>query len=180
MGTPLGALPDVTPAKCSASNGLTFIESAPSTFDFLQDIGGGSCPDVRFGVVVVLVDIGVDGPDKFIHTAERPSAQALLREVAEESLDHIEPRRTGRGEVDVESFVAGEPALHLFVFVGRVVVNDQVQLFVERGLAVNQPQELQPFMRLAPTRVSGHGIVEALRRLEEVRAQAISRMRENR
>ena len=74
------------------------------------------------------------------------ATNAFLGEVAKEAFDPVEPRRTGRGEVDVEAFVAGERAFDLRVFVRRVVVHDELEFLLGRGLAVDRAQELQPFL----------------------------------
>jgi hypothetical protein len=59
-------------------------------------------------VVVVLVDILSDRHDQLLHIAKDPAAEAVLSEIAEESLHHVEPRATGRREVDVESRATGK------------------------------------------------------------------------
>ena len=122
------------------------MKSCAAALDFFENIGGFGGPDERFWAVVVAIDVVVDGGDEFVDAAENAAANALDGEVAKEAFDHVEPRRTRRGEMDVESFVAGEPASDLRVFVGRVVVHDEVEFLLGRGLAVNLPQELQPFL----------------------------------
>jgi len=59
--------------------------------NLLQDVASALGPDEWLGVAVVVGDVGVDGSDQFRHAGEHPAAQAVLGEVAEESLDHVQP-----------------------------------------------------------------------------------------
>ena len=68
-----------------------------------------------------------------VEAVEDTVPEAINREIAEEAFDHVEPRGGNGREVDVEERMLREPATHLFVFMGGVVVRDQVQLFVIRG-----------------------------------------------
>lgn len=63
-----------------------------------EDIGGFGGPDEWFRVVVVPVPVDVlgDRHDQLSDIAEDPAAESILREIAEEPLDHVEPRATGR------------------------------------------------------------------------------------
>ena len=54
------------------------------------------------------------------------SPETMLGQVTEESLHHVQPRRTGGSEVDMESRVALEPALNLGMLVCGVVVHDEM------------------------------------------------------
>ena len=54
--------------------------------------------------------------------AEHAAFQPALGELGEEALDGIEPGAGGRGEVEGEARVPGEPGLDLGVLVGGVVV----------------------------------------------------------
>ena len=55
---------------------------------------------------------------------------------AEPDLDEVQPRSRWWGEVDVDPGVRREPGFHLGMFVGGIVVHDQVQLLV--GIAAGQ------------------------------------------
>lgn len=61
---------------------------------------------------------------------EHAATQALGGDVAEESLDHVEPRRRGRCEMHVEAWMLGKPVLHDGMFVRGVVVGNQMQRLV--------------------------------------------------
>ena len=50
-------------------------------------------PDERLGIVVVHLDVLLDGSGQFWHAAKHAIAQPLGRDIAKESLDHVEPGR---------------------------------------------------------------------------------------
>jgi hypothetical protein len=101
------------------------------------------------GFWFVAVDIAVDGVHSFQHVAEDASPQAVGGEIAEEPLDHIQPRSTDGREVKVEAWVTFQPTLDGGMFVSRVVVNDQMELFVSRRGFVDQSQE-HPLLMAVP------------------------------
>ena len=70
------------------------------------------------------------------------AAQPLVGEQSEPSFDLVEPGRVGRGEVQVESWVAVEPAGDCRRFVGGVVVTDQVHVQVGGDVVVQLGEEL--------------------------------------
>ncbi len=72
------------------------------------------------------VDVAADRQEEFFQVAKHTAPQSVLSEVAEETLHHVQPRCTGRGEVHVEPWMAGEPALNFGMLMSRVVVADQV------------------------------------------------------
>src|SRR6476659_10803471 len=68
------------------------------------------------------------------------------------AFDQVEPRRRGRGEVEVEPGVFVQPLADVFVLVGGVVVQDQVDLQVRGHLPVDGLEEFQPFLMPVPRR----------------------------
>ena len=91
-------------------------------------------------------NVFVNGDLEFGHASENASPDLLVCNVAKESLDHIEPRRTRRGEMHMESLVLSQPSVNIRGFVGGVVIHHQVKLHVLRRLAVDQFEEGQPFL----------------------------------
>ncbi len=75
--------------------------------------------------------------DQFLDVVKYAPAEALPGEIAEEALDHVEPRTAGWSEVHVETRMAGQPLLYLRVLVRGVVVGDQMELFVGGRQAVD-------------------------------------------
>jgi hypothetical protein len=79
----------------SESNRSTCIQGSAGVFDLLQDIGGTGGPDEGFGALVVTVDISADSHDQLFQIAKDAEPRAVLREIAEETLHHVEPRCAG-------------------------------------------------------------------------------------
>jgi hypothetical protein len=94
----------------------------------------------------VLVDVVADGHDELFEVFEDAAAQLILGQVAEEAFDHIEPTGRRWGEVDMEALVAVQPADDLLVFMGGIVVADQVDLFFLGDGLVDQAEKLQPLL----------------------------------
>jgi len=65
----------------------------------------------------------------------------LLADFGEEPLDEVDPGAGRRREVQDEAFVSCEPALHSRCLVGRVVIKDQMQIEMGRGLAIDLLEE---------------------------------------
>ena len=74
------------------------------------------------------------------------------------AFDDVEPGDTARDEVHVEPGVASKPATYFVVFVGAVVVGDQVNVEALGSLLVDLSQKADPF--LMP--VTGHAIGDDL------------------
>lgn len=64
---------------------------------------------------------------------EGAAADGLAGDDAEEDLYHVQPRAAGRGEVQRDPGVLGQPGLHVGVVVGGVVVADDVQFHARVG-----------------------------------------------
>ena len=107
-----------------------------------EDIGGGFGPDKRHAAVVPGVDEGADRVGDPLDGGERGAADGLSGDDGEERLDQVHPGRVGRGEVQVDPRMLGEPLLDVGVVVGRVVVDHDVQLPAWVGLG-DHLEELQ-------------------------------------
>ena len=119
----------VTQSGMSIEQSITLVERFQQTFPplVLGDDGiGGSGPLERLRIGVVGVEVFRDCLVEFDDGAKDPALQAALGQGAEQAFDGVQPRRAGRGEVDVEPGVAGQPVLHRRGLVGGVVVEDGV------------------------------------------------------
>ena len=61
------------------------------------------------------------------HAVEAAAPDGLAGNQGEPAFDQVEPRGAGRGEVQMEARMGGEPVLDRRMLVGPVVVADQVQ-----------------------------------------------------
>ena len=112
-----------------------------STNDLGKDVVRLCSPDVRPGGIVVLFDGPQDCTLEFLHAPEHASPNVVLRDVPEIPLDHVQPGGSSRNEVDVETRVLGQPFLHFRMFVGPVVVANDVQLQALGSLALDPPEK---------------------------------------
>ena len=72
---------------------------AAGAADLGEDVGCLGGPDERLWIFVVRGDVLVDGCLQLGHAGEYAAPNTLVRDVAEEAFNHIEPGRTGRREV---------------------------------------------------------------------------------
>ena len=91
-----------------------------------EDLVGGFGPDEWVFASVPAVDEGPDLGGEVAGRGERAAADGLALNNAEPDLDQVQPRAGGRGEVDVDPGICGEPGLHFGGLVGGVVVHHQV------------------------------------------------------
>src|SRR6266566_4333355 len=92
---------------------------------FLQNVGRLGGPDERLWRLVGGSDVRLDGGDQRPDVGEHAAFQSFAGQVAEESLDHVQPTGAGGREVNVEAWMPLEPVHHLRMLVRRVIVNDQ-------------------------------------------------------
>jgi hypothetical protein len=109
------------------------MEGGAGASDLGKDIAGAGLPDKGLGVLVVLVKIVMDGLDQGLEAGKDFRADTPHGEVAKEAFHHVEPRGARRGEVEHEAGMFHQPGFHFDVFVGGVIVEDEVERFV-RGV----------------------------------------------
>ena len=112
-----------------------------------EDGFGLGYPCEGLWVLVAMLNPFVDQVFKFCDITEDASSDALARDLGEEPLDEIEPRAGCWREVELETLVSGEPALHLLCLVCGVIVDDEMQIETGRRLAIDLPEERQEFVR---------------------------------
>ena len=101
-------------------------------------VGG---PDEGFGIEVCLGDEAVDGDLQINDRSEHAALEALARELGEEAFDRVEPGCLGRGEVERPAGMPRQPLAHLWMFVGRIIVDDGVDHFSHRDLLLDRIEE---------------------------------------
>jgi len=143
---------------------LPIILRGAGAFDFLEDVAGFGGPDERLGMFVVMVNIIEDRSNQLLDAVKGAAAQAVLGQVAEETLHHVQPGATGGGKVHMEAGMAAKPALDPGMLMCRVVVHDHVDLLVLWNNVIDGAQELQPFLMAVP--VVAHGDDLAFQRVQ--------------
>src|SRR5580765_8759339 len=114
---------------------------AAPAFDGSDDFVGVGGPDEWFWVIVGLGNEAIDGDLKIDDRSEDAASQTPLGELGEEGLDGVEPGARGRGEVEDEARMAGEPVPDLGVFMGGVVVEDDMNHLAGRHLGLDRVEE---------------------------------------
>src|ERR1700687_3192043 len=107
-----------------------------SIADAAFDLRGGFGPAEGFGIFVPVGQEAGDGLLQARDAVEAAPANGLRGDQAEPALDQVEPRGAGRGEVQMEARVRGQPLFDRGMLVGSVVVADQMQL--QLGIALGQ------------------------------------------
>ena len=83
---------------------------------------------------------------KLFDAEEHAALNGLIVEMTEPALDKIHPACAGGYEVRNEARMALKPRSHFFVFVGAVVVHDEMERHVAGKLLIEAAQELQKLL----------------------------------
>ena len=75
-------------------------------------------------MLVVRVQIFLDGRDELRNVVETAPSNALVRQLAKPAYDQIEPRTGGRNKMGMETRMSPEPGFHTGMLVRPVVVHD--------------------------------------------------------
>ena len=105
-------------------------------------------------MIVVLTNVLVDGSDEFWNASEGTATDTLVGQFSKPTLHQIEPGRTGRCEMEMESRMSFQPAFDAGVLMRPVIVDDDMYLLVGRDPKLNQAQEFQEFL----VAVLGHAL----------------------
>src|SRR6185369_16745610 len=97
----------------------------------------GSFPDEDTRVLVVTFQVVFDGGDQFRNAMKTATADSLVGNLSKPPLDQVQPRTRRRNEVKVESGMSSYPGFDPWVFVGCVVVHDQMQIEMRGRLDID-------------------------------------------
>lgn len=107
------------------------------------------------------IQILLDSGDQLGDALEDAPADALIGDLAEPPLYHVHPRTGSRDEVQMEAWVPPEPGFYTRVFVGRVIVRNDVKIELGRGLDLDLLEEADEFlMSMARHAFANHLAVE--------------------
>lgn len=112
------------------------MELAACAFDFGEDVRGRGRPDKRRRTGIVSFQVSGDGFDQLGEAAKDSATQPPGGQVTKEALDHVEPRGARRGEVQMKAWMLGKPRLDLGMLVRGIVIQDQMQVAIRRGLLI--------------------------------------------
>jgi len=129
---------------------LKIIEYGARPLHFLQNLLCFRGPDERLGVAVMLFDVLHDRLDQLGYGLEYTPPNTLVGDISKPAFDQVKPGTGSRDEMNLEPRMAFEPALHLLVFVGAIVVANQVNRQILLHALINQVQELEPLLVAVP------------------------------
>ena len=107
-----------------------------SIVDAVSEAGGGLSPAKWLGVLVPLRQPRHDGFLQAGDIVEAAATDGLAGNQREPALDQVEPGSAGRGEMQLETGMGGQPLSHRGMLVSAIVIADQMQLPV--GIAAGQ------------------------------------------
>ena len=107
---------------------------------------GSSGPNERPLVQIVISHIGIDLVHQFTDTAKRAAPDCLLGDQSEPTLYLVEPAAIGRGVMNVVTRLPCEPSLDLGMFMGAVVVGDQVDIESRRNAVIEVTEKREKFL----------------------------------
>ena len=100
-----------------------------------------------------MLDEGVDLVDQFLDASKRAAADGPLGDQGKPAFDLIQPRRVGRGVMNLVARPLRQPGTYFGMFVRRVIVDDQVDVQFRRDAVVETAQKceklLMPVSRFA-------------------------------
>lgn len=112
-----------------------------------DDVIGVGAPDKRLGFGdVVFGDEAVDGGLQVDDRMEHAVLESAPRQFGKEPLDRIQPGRRCRDEVERPARMPGQPGAHLGMFVGAVVVEDDVDGLALGDVAFDPVEEADEFL----------------------------------
>src|SRR2546428_546413 len=116
------------------------------------------------------LDVLVDSGDQIRDVLEGASTDALVGNLAEPALHHVQPRAGSGNEMQVEAGMAFQPRLDARMFVRPVVVDDQMQVQIEWCLDADQLQEADKFLMAMPRHaIANDRPIQHVQRSEQVR-----------
>lgn len=93
-----------------------------------------------------MLDEGVDLVDQFLDASKRTAADGPLGDQGKPAFHLIQPRRVGRGVMNLVSRPLRQPGAHFGMFVRCVIVDDQVDVQFRRDAVVESAQKCEKLL----------------------------------
>ena len=94
----------------------------------------------------MIFQILLNSGDQFRHISKDATPDALVGDLTEPPLHHVHPRTRRRNEVQMEAWMPPKPGFYTRMFVGRVVIRDEVQIEFGRGFDIDLVEEADEFL----------------------------------
>src|ERR1700686_3552964 len=92
----------------------------------------------------------IDTLNQFMNRTERAAPNGTTGDQRKEALDQVQPRAVGRHEVQVPAWTSGQPRLDLRMFVGGVVVDDQMNIEIGGHRRFDGAQKTEKLLMTVP------------------------------
>src|SRR4051794_18007255 len=103
------------------------------------------------------IDVLANSCFQLASAVEDATSQLLLGQESKPTLDEVEPRGAGRGEMELKTWTFQQPALNGRSLMSTVVVEDQMDVELWRHLRINLIQELTKLNRaMSPVELANH------------------------
>src|SRR6056297_84407 len=132
-----------------------------------DDVFGGLAPDEGLRPGVVLQEVVVDRALEIVDAGIAAASDAFDSDLCKEALDEVHPGRAGGREMQLEAGMFLEPGPHLGRLVGRVVVEDEMDVARLSDSAVDAAQECEEL----PGTVARHAVADDEARLHVERGE---------
>jgi hypothetical protein len=122
--------------------------------DFSEDLINLLHPDKGFRLPIMESNIFFDRLDQIGDAGEGSPSNPFPGQFSEPSFDHVQPGRTRRREVEMETRVFGQPLFDDRVGMRSIFIQDQMKFMAAGNRPIDRLQELQELL-MAVTRIAG-------------------------
>ena len=129
---------------------MSFDGSMSEASDAGENLVGGFGPLKRARLLIVSVEKLRNRTFQLADAAMRSAANLLVGEFRKPTLDQIQPRAVGRGEVRMKAGPLGKPVPDRRSLVGAVVVHDDMDVEIRREVGFHVIEELAELDRAMP------------------------------
>ena len=86
----------------------------------------------------MMLNIGLDRRNQISDRLKNTASNSLVSQITKPTLDHVQPGARRWYKVHMESGMAFEPRFDLRMLVRRIIVHDQMQIQLGRGLSIDR------------------------------------------
>ena len=109
----------------------------------------------------MVMNIMVDGFDQGSDIGERAAPQLLIGDLTKPTFNHVEPRTRRGDEMQMEAWMTLQPGSDTRMFMGSIVVDDQMQLQSGGHFGINAFEKPNEFLMSVPRHaVSDNSAIE--------------------
>ncbi len=96
--------------------------------NYREDHSSVSSPILSLRLEISFGKVSPDGIHRLVGASETLRKDHVLAQLVEELFDTVEPKSSGRHDVEIIARICSQPFHHLGIFVGGAFIQDQVQV----------------------------------------------------